>query len=113
MTHSTPLKLLAGAAAAVALVPAVADAKLGGSPQMHTIDSHHASLRFAADHKPTKIIFANGAKVGTATKVGTHGSDNVYRVRVTTSRALKAGTKYTVTFRFAGESAAKRLVKLY
>jgi hypothetical protein len=107
------MKLLSAVAVAGALIPAVADAKLGGQPQMHMINSHQASLRFAADKKPSTITFANGAKVGAATKVGTHGSDNVYRVRVTSSGALHSGTKYTVTFTFPGEKPDKRLVKLY
>ena len=59
-----------------------------------------------------QITFAGGQTVGTVTKVGTHGSDNVYRVRVTSKSELRDGAKYTVTFRFPGEYAAKQLVKL-
>jgi hypothetical protein len=112
MTHSTPLKFLAGAAAAAALIPAVADAKLGGAPTLTGIDSNHASLRFAADEVPAKITFAGGQKVGVVKAVGKHGSDTVYRVKVTSKTALRDGVKYTVTFKFRGEYAAKVLVKL-
>jgi hypothetical protein len=101
-----------GAAAAAALVPAVADAKLGGQPTLTKIDSHHASLRFAADKRPSKITFAGGQKVGTVKVVGKHGSDDVFRARVTSTTALRDGVKYTVTFKAAGEGPQKVLVKL-
>jgi hypothetical protein len=112
MTHSNSLKLLAGAAAAAVLLPAVADAKLGGQPTLTKIDSHHASLRFAADQRPTKITFAGGQKVGTVSVVGKHGTDPVFRARVTSTSALRAGVKYTVTFKAPGEASQKVLVKL-
>src|SRR5688572_21549646 len=101
-------KILIAVATATALIPAVADAKLGGAPTLTKIDSTSASLRFAADKAPSKITFANGAKVGTIKKIGKHGSDNVYRVRVTSDRALRDGVKYTVTFKSTGETAQKR-----
>ncbi len=115
MTHSKSIKFLAGAAAAAALVPAVADAKLGGHPTLTKIDSNHASLRFAADRLPSpssaKITFAGGQSVGALKAVGKHGSDVVYRAKVTSKNAFRVGTKYTVTIKVPGAPAEKLLVK--
>lgn len=105
-------KLLTTAALAGVLIPAVADAKLGGAPTLTSINDNQASLRFAADKKPSKITFAGGQKVGTVKAVGKHGTDTVYRARVTSESELREGVKYAVTFTFAGERAQKRLVKV-
>ena len=111
-----------------ALVPAAAlgagvhsHPKLGGQPQMSLVDSHHATLKFAADRLPrtaagkvdAKITFVNGAKVTAIKPVGTHGNDIRYQARVTSTKALREHAKYTVKFRLGDSKPVQRLVKLY
>lgn len=119
---ASALTLSALAAAAVAPATAAApDVKLGGAPTMRLVDSDQARLQFATTKRlartktgavNVRITFAGGQKVSSVKPVGRHGSDVVYRADVKSERDLRVGTKYTVTFKFAGQAAVKRLVKL-
>lgn len=126
-THRT-LTVLAGLLAAATVVPAVAGAegsshRLGGAPRMVLADAHHATIRFATDRLPKKsgggyratIRFAAGtdARVTTIKATGWHGDDVVYAAKVTARDALKAGTKYRVTFTLAGAEPQRVFVKAY
>jgi hypothetical protein len=110
---STLFTVLAAAAAlATAHHP-----ELRGAPQLKLSDAHHATLTFAADPIPrngsrldAKLTFPNG-HVGRLRRTGTHGGDAVYSTRVSSSRALQAGRKYTVTFRLGDSKPVRRLVK--
>jgi hypothetical protein len=122
---SSPLIAVALSAAVVvptgALAASSATPRLKSSPQMRRIDTHHATLTFAADRLPTTtngrpdaaITFANGARVSSLKATGTHGSDIVYSARVTARRALRAHAKYTVRFRLGASKPVTRKVKLF
>jgi len=124
---STALAVVALSATAAVPTAALAGAtpvvKLQGSPQMFVVDAHHATLKFAARriHKTASgglgvtIAYAGGQRVTNVRATGTHGTDIVYSATVASKTALKAGTKYTVSFRFAGGTgkADRRAVKLY
>lgn len=127
---SRPNRLLAVVAGLLvaATVPVVADAagsghRLGGSPQMFLADGHHATIEFATGRLPSKpdgdyratVRFAKGtdARVTRITATGHHGSDVVYSAKVTARDALKAGTKYRVTFTLAGAAPQRVFVKAY
>ncbi len=120
MTFRLPTLLTASALAAVALLPTAADAKLGGQPELSVVNSHHATLEFAADKLPrnadgtydAKIVFAGGKQVGRLKAVGRHGDDIRYAATVTSKRAFRVNTKYTVRIKLADENTVKRLVKL-
>ena len=119
MTFRLPTLLTASVLTA-ALLPAAASAKLGGHPQLSVVDSHHATLEFAADKLPRNadgtydatITFAGGQHVGRLKAVGRHGDDIRYAAKITSKRALRVKTKYTVRIKLADEPTAKRLVKL-
>jgi hypothetical protein len=126
MAH--PSHLLAVALTATALVPAAAVAsgvhshpQLEGSPQMRLVDSHHATLEFAADRLPrtasgkvdATITFVNGARVSGLKPIGTHGNDIRYTARVSSQRPLREHAKYTVKFRLGDSSSVTRPVKLF
>lgn len=113
---------------AAAAVPAVAGAddatpRLGGAPRLVLSDAHHATIKFAADRLPKKpgggyratIRFATGtdARVTTIKATGRHGDDVVYSAKVTARDALKAGTKYRVTFTLADAKPQRVFVKAY
>lgn len=119
------LTVLVGLLAA-ASVPAVAGAAgathpLGGAPQMVLTDAHHATIKFATERLPktssggyrATIRFAKGtdARVTTIKATGRHGGDVVYAAKVTARDALKAGTKYRVTFTLAGAKSQRVFVK--
>jgi hypothetical protein len=120
MTYRLPSLLTASALAAAAFLPPAADAKLGGHPMLSVVDSHHATLEFAADKLPRNadgtydatITFAGGKTVGRLKAVGTHGDDIRYAAKITSKRAFRVNTKYTVRIKLADEPTAKRLVKL-
>ena len=104
--------------AASAALAAAHHPELRGAPQLKLSDAHHATLTFAADpiahsgsRVDAKVTLPNG-HVGRLRRTGTHGSDAVYSARVSSSRALQAGRKYTVTFRLGDSKPVKRLVKL-
>ncbi len=107
-------------AAALAGGP-VAKPRLGGSPQMRIIDSHHARLQFASDTLPRTangfdagISFAGSAR--SVTKIalhGTHGSDKVYFATVASKTPLVDHASYKVTFRLGASKPVVRSVKLY
>jgi hypothetical protein len=98
-----------------------AQPKLGGSPQMRLVDSHHATLNFASDRLAknaygsldAKITFVNGARVSGLKAVGTHGSDIKYSATVTSSKPITLHKKYTVKFRLGSAKAVERLVKVF
>jgi hypothetical protein len=108
--------------AAVALAPGSAHAPaLGGQPELAKLDAHRATLTFAADKLPhradgsydAKITFAGGQRVGTLSYTGKrHGTDPIYRAKVTSRRAWRVGTKYTARFELAGGKSQKLLLKL-
>jgi hypothetical protein len=122
-TRITTALLIASALAPAAALGAGVHSqpKLGGQPQMSTVDSHHATLEFASDRLPrtadgkvdAKITFVNGAKVTAIKPVGTHGNDIRYQARVSSTKALREHAKYTVRFRLGDSSSVQRLVKLY
>lgn len=112
------------AVAAAALAPAAAgaaDPTLGGAPQLRLIDSHHATLTFAADRLPRKpsgaidarIRFNGGQRVSSLKPTGRHGQDVVYSAKVTSKRALRVGVKYTVAIKLADETSVVRKLKLH
>jgi hypothetical protein len=119
----TPLTIAAAlfATAAVAAPTAAlaADVHLGGAPTARMTDAHHATLRFASDRLPrtasgkldARVIFS-GERATHLKAVGRHGSDIVYRARVSTDRTLRAGTKYTVRIKVADQDQIVRKVKL-
>ena len=57
-------------------------------------------------------MFAGGKQVGRLKAVGRHGDDIRYAAKVTSKRAFRVNTKYTVRIKLADESTVKRLVKL-
>lgn len=95
--------------------------ELGGSPQMRTIDEHHATLRFASDRLPrTKagrldatITFANGERVSGLKRSGRHGLDATYAATISSPRVMSHREKFTVTFRLAESKVVTRTVTLY
>ena len=109
-------------ATALAAAPGHAHAAaLGGQPELAKIDSHHATLTFAADKLPrradggyeAKISFAGGQRVSTLTFTGRHhGYDPIYRAKVTTKSTWQVGTKYTAHFTLAGGKTQTVLLKL-
>jgi hypothetical protein len=124
----TSSRLTAVALAATALVPAAAVAAgvhphphLQGSPQMRIVDSHYATLNFAADRLPrtaagkvdATITFVNGARVSGLKPTGTHGTDIKYSARVSSQRPLRLHAKYTVKFRLGDSGSVTRPVKLF
>jgi hypothetical protein len=128
MSRSHRLLIIVVGLLAAAAVPAGADAgggahRLGGSPQMFLTDGHHATIKFASARLPSKpgggyratIRFdkATDARVTTIKATGRHGSDVVYSAKVTARDALKAGTKYRVTFTLDDGSPQRVFVKAY
>jgi hypothetical protein len=121
--HFTTALLIASALAPAAALGAGVHShpKLGGQPQMSLVDTHHATLNFAADRLPltadgkvdAKITFVNGAKVTAIKPVGTHGNDIRYQARVSSTKALREHAKYTVRFRLGDSGTVQRFVKLY
>jgi hypothetical protein len=110
-----PVVLATSLIAAVAFVPTAGAARnhLGGSPQLKAGSSaSSATLHFAANAKPSRIIFAGGQKAGTIKKSGTHGSDTTFTVKVTSRNAFRDAAKYTVHFKF-GKTDEVRKVKFY
>ena len=117
------IALTASLLSAAAIAPSAAlaaDAKLGGAPQMFQIDSTHATLKFAAERLPRKgsgridaRVLVSGKRVAKLKATGRHGSDVVYQARVNAGRELRAGTKYTVTFKFGDQDSIVRKVKLH
>lgn len=120
--------LAAAALAAAASTPAVALAggpvakpRLGGSPQMRIIDSHHARLQFASDTLPrtatgfaAKITFAGSTRRVTKVELhGTHSLDKVYYATVASTTPLVDHASYQVTFRLGASAPDQRSVKLY
>ena len=112
MPRTTPLLLTTTALAAAALAPAATAASqhLGGQPQLKQSGATGAAvLHFAADRAPAKITFAGGQKAGTVKRVGRHGSDRTYDVRVTSPRAFRNKAAYTVTFRWADRTETRKV----
>ncbi len=60
-----------------------------------------------------RIAFSGGQRVTSIAASGRHGDDYVYTARVSSPTELRIGAKYTVRFRFGGQSAKVRLVKLH
>jgi hypothetical protein len=118
---ATALTLTALAPAAALATGVHSNPKLGGSPQMRLVDSHHATLNFASDRLPrtaagkvdAKITFVNGARVTDLKPVGTHGTDIKYSARVSYQGDLKLHQKYTVKFRLGDAKTVQRPVKLF
>lgn len=112
MPRTTPIVLtVALALAGGATTAGAASQHLGGQPQLQgAAGERTATLHFAADRAPSKITFAGGQRAGRVTRVGSHGSDRTYDVRVTSPRAFRDEAKYTVTFRFGGGRAETRRV---
>jgi hypothetical protein len=108
--------------ATIALAPGSAHAAaLGGQPELAKVDAHHATLTFAADKLPRRadgrydatITFAGGQRVGTLTYTGKrHGTDPIYRARVTSKSNWRVDTKYTARFVLAGGKPQRLLLKL-
>jgi len=120
--------IAAAVTAATALVPAAALAAradshpvLKGSPQMRSIDDHHAKLNFASERLPrtatgkldAKITYAAGLRVSNLKQSGRHGSDFVYTARVTSKTKLANHQKFAVRFRLGDSPTVQRTVKLY
>jgi hypothetical protein len=111
--------------ALAALVPAAANAAendLRGAPTLRRVDAHHARLKFTTDQRLTvrdgslsglRIVFSGGQRVSSIVARGRHGDDYVYTARVSSESRLRTGVKYTVRFRFAGQSTHVRVVKLH
>jgi hypothetical protein len=123
MTRKPITTLTATLLAATALAPAAAlaaDVQLGGAPTLRQVDATHATLRFAADRLPRTEsgrldarVLVSGKRVAALKATGRHGNDVVYSARVNADRELRAGTKYTVTFRIADQDPIVRKVKLH
>jgi hypothetical protein len=122
------IRLVATALAVSALAPAAALATgahshpiLRGSPQMHVVDAHHATLKFASNRLPrtatgkvdAKITYADGSRVSDLHPRGTHGEDIVYTARITLRRTIQDHQKFTVRFRLGDSPTVERTVTLY
>jgi hypothetical protein len=120
--------IITAAVAAVAIAPAaalaagaVAHPQLQGSPQMRSIDAHHATLKFASDRLPrgaygkvdAKITYASGQRVSGLAPTGRHGSDTVYSARISSTDAMSNHQKFTVRFRLGKSATVTRSVKLF
>jgi hypothetical protein len=120
--------LAAAALAVSALAPAAALASgvhahpmLRGSPQMHVVDAHHATLNFASDRLPrtaagevdARITYTDGSRVSDLKPRGTHGKDIVYTARISLHRKIQDHQKFTVRFRLGDSRTVERTVTLY
>lgn len=110
LKNTTTLIATLAATAAMAPVAGAAADHLGGSPQLKApTAAKTATLSFAADRAPSSIAFAGGQKAGTVKRVGTHGKDRTYTVKVTSATAFRDGAKYTATFRFGKEREVRKV----
>ena len=122
-THLTAAALIVAGLAPAATVAAGANSHpvLKSSPQMRTIDDHHATLKFASDKLPrtatgkidAKITYVDGLRVSNLKPSGKHGYDTVYSARVSTGPKLVNHQKFIVRFRLGDSPTVQRSVKLY
>jgi hypothetical protein len=121
-------RIVTAAVAMAAIAPtaalaagAVSHPQLKGSPQMRSIDAHHATLQFASERLPrsasgkvdAKITYAGGQRVSGLKATGTHGSDIVYGARIASTGAMRNHQKFTVRFRLGKSATVTRSVKLF
>jgi hypothetical protein len=86
----------------------------------HTVDTNHATLKFASERLPRTAsgkldakITSAGLRVTSLKPAGKHGYDTVYTASVSSSAAMVNHQKCTLRFRLGKSAGVTRSVKLY